>query len=300
METGMVCGRCEVAVCGRCVVSTVVGSRCRRCSELGAGPRVRADSVTVIRPAGTLSSINWNKVLVVAGVFLATLLVMQWLQGDHYGVIVKLIVYGGWLVSLSLHEFSHSVVGYIGGDRAIKRRGYLTLNPLRFIHPFFSLIMPMVLVLLGGMPLIGGATMVERHQLRGKWWDTAVSLVGPAANLAVAGVLALVLVTGDLDPESPVAAGLAFLALLQVSSFLFNLIPFPPLDGFGALAPHLPAGLAAQGRALGNAGLCLLFVIFWYVPTVSAGFWTRVYQLADALNIPADAIYNGYWAARFW
>jgi len=239
-------------------------------------------------------------VLVAAGVFLATLLVAQWLQGDRDGVIIKLIVYGGWLLSLSLHEFSHSLVAYIGGDRAIKERGYLTLNPLRFVHPLFSVLVPMLLVLLGGLPLIGGATMVDRHALRGRWWDTAVSLAGPAANLAFAGVLALVFVAGGLDTESPVAAGLAFLAVLQVSSALFNLIPFPPLDGFGALAPHLPATLAAQGRQLGSAGYCLLMVLFWYLPAAGNGFWQRVYELAEVLRIPAEGIYNGYWGARFW
>ena len=84
-----------------------------------------------------------------------------------------------------LHEFAHGIVAYWGGDYTIKERGGLTLNPLQYIHPVFSIVVPVLILIVGGVPLPGGATYIRRDLLKGDLWDTAVSLAGPAMDLLV-------------------------------------------------------------------------------------------------------------------
>jgi len=77
------------------------------------------------------------------------------------------IIFFGWIFSLCLHEFSHALVAYYGGDTTVKDKGYLTFNPLKYTHPFLSLILPLIILLMGGIGLPGGAVyqslLVERH-----------------------------------------------------------------------------------------------------------------------------------------
>ena len=101
-----------------------------------------------------------------------------------------IVVIVGWIFSLCLHEFSHSVVAYYGGDTSVKDKGYLTFNPLKYTNPVLSIILPVIFLLLGGIGLPGGAVYIESSRLRSKRWESAVSLAGPAANLVVAVILA--------------------------------------------------------------------------------------------------------------
>ena len=60
------------------------------------------------------------------------------------------IVFFGWIFSLCLHEFSHALVAYLGGDYTVREKGYLTFNPLRYTHPLFSLVLPLLFLVMGG------------------------------------------------------------------------------------------------------------------------------------------------------
>ncbi len=104
-----------------------------------------------------------------------------------------LVVLIGWVFSLCLHEFAHAFVAYQGGDFTVRDKGYLTFNPLKYTHPVYSLLFPMLFLLMGGIGLPGGAVYIEKWRLRSKTWETAVSLAGPAANALLALVLGIVL-----------------------------------------------------------------------------------------------------------
>lgn len=155
-------------------------------------------------------------------------------------------VFIGWIMSVVLHEFAHGIVAYWGGDYTIRERGGLTLNPLQYIDPVMSILLPIVIFLFGGIPLPGGVTYIRRDLLRSRGWDAAVSAAGPAMNVLL--FLALVV---SFHPRlrwvSPPLAGegsnaLVFvgaMAWLQMLSVLFNLIPIPPLDGFGIISPFM-------------------------------------------------------------
>ena len=92
--------------------------------------------------------------------------VMAWTRFGNVRFDVFLFVVTGWLVSLCLHEYAHAVAGYFAGDRDIADRGYLRLNPLKYTHPLLSIVLPVVVVMLGGIGLPGGAVWVDRHAIR--------------------------------------------------------------------------------------------------------------------------------------
>jgi len=143
------------------------------------------------------------------------------------------IVLIGWIFSLCLHEFFHALVAYYGGDTTVKEKGYLTFNPLKYTHPLYSIILPLLFLVMGGIGLPGGAVYIETWRLRSRTWRSLVALAGPMANLLMGILLGIVLRFVPYDPgnnNSPVP-GIAFLALLQFSALVLNLIPLPPFDG---------------------------------------------------------------------
>src|SRR5512143_759135 len=210
-----------------------------------------------------------------------------------------LVVIIGWIFSLCLHEFSHALVAYYGGDYTVRDKGYLTFNPLKYTHPVYSIVLPLLFVLAGGIGLPGGAVYIERWRLRSRGWETAVSLAGPAANLIVAIVLGLVMHYAPAD-RSGIWPGLAFLAFLQISALVLNLIPLPPLDGYGAIEPYLPQSIRASVGQFGAMLPFVVFILIGYVPFISQAFWTSVISIASRLGVPFDLVGLGYQSFQFW
>ena len=152
-----------------------------------------------------------------------------------------------WVLSVVVHEFAHGVVAHWGGDYTIEERGGLTLNPLQYVDPLNSLILPGVFLLMGGVPLPGGVTYVRRDLLRSREWDAAVSAAGPLSNLLLFFACAIPLhpavgwvdVAGGPDAWSNGQKLLGALCMLQFVSVVINLIPVPPLDGFQMVAAYM-------------------------------------------------------------
>src|SRR4051812_36466058 len=132
----------------------------------------------------------------------------------------------GWILSVVLHEFAHGLVAYLGGDYTIKERGGLTLNPIQYIDPIFSLLLPALFLMMGGVPLPGGVTYIRRDLLRSRLWDSAVAAAGPAMNLILFLLLALPFHPnlGWIDTNLPASAYkpwqifLGAMALLQITA----------------------------------------------------------------------------------
>lgn len=219
-------------------------------------------------------------------------------------MIVTVIVFLGWIVSVCLHEFGHAIVAYWGGDKTVKDKGYLTLNPLKYTDVSLSLVLPIVFLLIGGIPLPGGAVYINRSLIRNRWWDSAMSAAGPAATLMVAFLISASFRLGNppspeslrLEPlthQDQVWLALAFLAFLEVAGAVLNLLPIPSLDGFGIIEPWLPAPMQQQARKLGRYGFLVLFVLLWFVPSVNAAFWRLVGMLSLQLGIPVGLALQG-------
>jgi Zn-dependent protease len=182
----------------------------------------------------------------------------------------------GWIMTVVLHEFAHGIVAYWGGDWTIKERGGLTLNPIQYINPVTSIVLPVIFVLMGGVPLVGGATFIRRDLLRNRAWESAVSLAGPAMNLLVAAVLMLLLrpslglfeTSGPVSGWSNGAVVMGAVATLEVMMAMLNLIPLPPLDGFNAISPFLPEELVDRMRqpVVQMVSLVVLFGVVTRLP----------------------------------
>jgi Zn-dependent protease len=213
-----------------------------------------------------------------------------------------LIVVVGWVFSVCLHEFGHAWVALKGGDYTVEEKGYLSMNPMHYLHPVTSFLLPMLYLAMGGFGLPGGAVYINRHLLRSRGWDTGVSLAGPAMNLILAIVLTLLLRLVFIPhfPETVATNALAFLLVLQISAILFNLIPVPPLDGFQALAPWLPGEWEEAIMPLASNGLFVLVLVLWYVPAANHAFWSTVYGITDILGVDRNFAINGLIQFRFW
>lgn len=210
-----------------------------------------------------------------------------------------IVVIVGWIFSLCLHEFSHSLVAYYGGDTSVKDKGYLTFNPLKYTHPVYSIVLPVVFLLLGGIGLPGGAVYIETWRLRSKAWEAAVSLAGPVANLLLAILLGILL---NILPVSSTGVwpGLAFLALMQISALVLNLIPLPPFDGYRAVAPFLNGQLRLNIDQYSNILMLVVFAALWYVPFVNNLFWQAVGWISIQMQIPLPLALLGLSQFQFW
>jgi Zn-dependent protease len=209
------------------------------------------------------------------------------------------IVFFGWIFSLCLHEFSHALVAYLGGDYTVREKGYLTFNPLRYTHPLFSLVLPLLFLVMGGIGLPGGAVYIERERIRNRFMLSLVSLAGPLSNLLVAVVLGLIL---RFFPSIPAMylPGLSFLLVLQVSAVLFNSIPLPPFDGYNILEPFLPEVIRTQVNSVRDIAIWVILLLFWFVPAVSNSFWESVYAVSTIIGVDWGMVIAGLERFRFW
>lgn len=234
--------------------------------------------------------------------------------------ITFIYVLAGWIFSLCLHEWAHARVAYEGGDTSVKEKGYLSFNPLKYMHPVLSIVLPIVFLLMGGFGLPGGAVYIDESRLghpRGlnlkskSWfhideqrfsnatWSTLVSLAGPAANLILAAVIGLIFRIAP-PPVNGGGPALAFIGMLQVMAVLFNLIPIPPLDGFGAIRPHLDRGTRAMFDSLGMMGIFVLFMLFNNVDSLNESFFMLVFRISAFLGIDPSLAYQGQEQFMFW
>jgi Zn-dependent protease len=214
-------------------------------------------------------------------------------------ILTFTVVLIGWIFSLCLHEFSHALVAYLGGDTTVKDKGYLTFNPLKYTHPVYSLLIPLIFLVLGGIGLPGGAVYIETWRLRSRNWMSAVSLAGPTANLILAIILGLVLRFGPVT-SSGLWPAIAFLGLLQVIAVVLNLIPIPPLDGYGVIAPFLPNDVRQRASQFAGFGVWILFFLMWYVPIFGALFWGIAGGAASLLGVPLQLAALGQSQFQFW
>jgi len=208
-----------------------------------------------------------------------------------------------WVFSVCMHEFGHAIVAYWGGDHTVKEKGYLTLNPLNYTHPVLSIVMPVVMLAIGGIPLPGGAVYIEHQLLRSRAWETAVALAGVAINWLMVLFLAAFFKLGIIpdDPQNLACVAFGLLLQFEVGSILLNLIPIPPLDGFQAIAPWLPRHIRDQMFSMSNMSMWILFLALWYVQPLNQALWDTVFFITSHLGIDTYMTYFvGMEHYQFW
>lgn len=205
---------------------------------------------------------------------------------------IALIVIFGWIFSLCFHEYGHGLAAYIGGDKSIREKGYLSFNPFAYTNVGLSIVLPAVVVLFGGVGLPGAAVMVNSRNLRGPLWDSFVSVAGPL--FSVLFTAAVVFFIRSAPPVPPVwLAGLSYLTVLEIVVIIFNLLPFPGLDGYGIIEPFLPISLRARLINVQRVGIMLLLIALWTIPAANSLLWKTAYEITFGLGLSAQFVFVG-------
>lgn len=173
------------------------------------------------------------------------------------------------LFSMSIHEMMHAFASNWLGDDTARLQGRLTLNPIAHIDPFLTVALPLLLLLSNSPYLFGAAkpVQVNFHRLRyGEFGGAIVGMIGPITNFVIACAAALL-----FNSLSPQEGGLVYDTLrltiiLNVGLFVFNSIPWPPLDGSRLLYAFAPRGLQEVMENIERSGLMslVIFIFLFY------------------------------------
>ena len=228
-----------------------------------------------------------------------------WTQGSALSTTMRIGIFVfvavGWVVSLCLHEFAHAATAWKGGDRTVEARGYLTLDPRRYMNRQLSIVLPIIIVLIGGIGLPGGAVMIDRRLIPSRGGRSLVAAAGPITNALCAVVCAAPLEFHWVGRgHEALASALAFLALLQVAVTVLNSLPIPGLDGFAILAPYLPEDTVQALMPIANYIFIGLFVVLLYSASAGNAFFNFCYHLAADLGVNRNLAEDGRVLFTFW
>lgn len=195
------------------------------------------------------------------------------------------IILGVILVSMTLHEAMHAFMGYFLGDDTAKAQGRLTLNPLKHIDPFMTILLPVMLAFMGG-PIFGGAKPVpfNPHRVRyGEWGAALVALAGPLTNLIIAFVVfGIGVVSGvitDQGIQTTLAGSIVRAAVfVNLGFFVFNMLPIPPLDGSRVLYALAPEPVQRFMEQVERYGIIIVFALILLLsPVLGSIMYSGIY-----------------------
>ena len=178
------------------------------------------------------------------------------------------IVIGVILFSMTLHEAMHAFVGYWLGDDTAKRQGRLTLNPLKHIDPFLTIVLPVILAI-AGLPIFGGAKPVPFNPDRvkgGEWGAALIAAAGPLTNFVIAFIFFGIGAVSGIITTAGVEASLMGQIVLtgvyvNIGFFIFNMLPIPPLDGSRVVYALAPEFVRRGMEAIERMGILVIFVL---------------------------------------
>ena len=215
-------------------------------------------------------------------------------MGDLNDLMVKISI---WtlpvLLAITLHEFGHAWVSDKLGDPTARLLGRVSLNPIRHIDPVGTILVPLMLLMIGGF-IFGWAkpVPVDGRNLASPRRDHAlIAVAGPLANLAMAlGWVGIHLLAANLIASGQTWAGLPLVAMaragivINVALCVLNLLPLPPLDGSALVAWVLPERLARAYEQVAPFGLFILLGL------VATGYLNRL------INPPTSALLGFFWS----
>lgn len=189
------------------------------------------------------------------------------------------------LISMTLHEAMHAFVGYWLGDDTAKNEGRLTLNPLKHIDPFLTIILPIGLALIGA-PIFGGAKPVpfRPDMVKGGDWGAAlVAIGGPLTNLVIAFIaFGVGVLTGLISADGFAVTLPGYIVMTFVSVnlgfFVFNMLPIPPLDGSRVIYALAPEFVRTGMRLIEQFGIIFIFAIVLLAGSFLGAYMSTIIQ----------------------
>lgn len=178
-------------------------------------------------------------------------------------VIYIVAIIGIILISMTLHEAMHAFVSYWLGDDTAKLQGRLTLNPIKHIDPFLTILLPLLLII-SGLPPFGGAKPVPFNPDRvrgGEWGAALVAIGGPLTNLVLAFIFFGVGAILNLPADNFGAALIDLAVRINLGFFIFNILPIPPLDGSRVIFALAPDFVRKGMLVIERYGLLVVFVL---------------------------------------
>ncbi len=199
------------------------------------------------------------------------------------------------ILAITFHEAAHGFVALHFGDTTAKDAGRVTLNPIKHIDLFGTIILPLLLFVSAGF-IFGYAKPVPVNfsALKNPRWDMIwVAAAGPAMNLLLA-IASTILLTGIgvLDGENAALVGNALLLSIELNLILaiFNMLPLPPLDGSKVIAAFLPEPLMRPYLRFGRYGMTVLLLLVFVVPLLAARAGIRFDLFGWLVIGPADTL----------
>ncbi|HEX3424040.1 MAG TPA: site-2 protease family protein [Sphingomicrobium sp.] len=186
---------------------------------------------------------------------------------------------GPLVIAIVFHEVAHGLVARRLGDPTAEAKGRLSLNPIRHIDPFGTIILPLLLAVSHAGAIFGWArpVPVNYQRLRNPRRDMVlVALAGPGMNLLLALVgtailAATIAISGTVQNGAAaiVAANALNFILINIFLAVFNLLPVPPFDGGHVVEGLLPPSLALQFRKIGRFSLIVFVILLLVLPAIS-------------------------------
>lgn len=177
-----------------------------------------------------------------------------------YIVVVLLVV----LLSMTLHEAMHAFASNWLGDDTARLQGRLTLNPIKHIDPFLTILLPLSLAIFG-LPVFGGAKPVPFNPMRVRFEEfgaAIVAIAGPLTNLVLSFLSFLIYVLMGLPPGTePIGMFMQAMVYVNLGFFVFNMLPLPPLDGSRVLYAVAPDGFRRVMEVIEQNGLIVIFAV---------------------------------------
>jgi len=199
---------------------------------------------------------------------------------DISGVYL-VVTLGSIIISLSIHEVMHGFVAHWLGDDTAHLEGRLTLNPLAHIDVVTTILLPMVLILMHLPPILAARPVpVDPSRLRyGDFGGALVGVAGPLTNLVLATVAALIFRVAQPEIGGFIYNSILIFTAINVGFFVFNMIPFPPLDGSRLLYAFVPENVQEIMRQIEAAGFMIILFVFLFAFQFVSGPLIRIQQL---------------------
>lgn len=187
---------------------------------------------------------------------------------DSFDISTFIVIIVSLLISITIHEAIHAYVGYFLGDDTAKHEGRITLNPIKHIDLFSTIILPIITLIIFRVPLLA-AKPVPFNPNRVKFEEYGAAMIavaGPISNLILAGFAAVLVnvFKGSLPLE--VLDALIIFMIINIGLFVFNMLPIPPLDGSRLFYAFAPESIQKFMASMEYIGIFIIFSLIIVTP----------------------------------